>query len=237
MCDSELLFLQEICLYETALNKLLKLGYNSDMIATSAMDEFIQRIGRRFGGVAIIWNSSIKLKLVKIACISNQVCGLLYGDNDSLTMLLNVYVPCDKNTDDHAFINVLNTISQLLYKHNPCHIIIGGDMNVDFSRSSPNTRVLSDFITDFNLYICIDLPNTNAPYTFIKYNNSTSRIDHFFGSESFSRAVDNCNIIDNHLFSDHVPLRLVLHIGVDYITVTSRPFSVKQVGIKRRNVI
>ena len=44
-------------------------------------------------------------------------------------------------------------------------------MNVDFSRSSPNARVLSDFITDFNLYTCIDLPNTNAPYTFINYNN------------------------------------------------------------------
>ena len=46
-------------------------------------------------------------------------------------------MPGDKNTDDHVFINVLNTISQLLYKHNPFHIIIGGDMNVDFSRSSP----------------------------------------------------------------------------------------------------
>ena len=57
------------------------------------------------------------------------------------------------------------------------HIIIGGDMNVDFIRPSPNTCVLSDFITD--LYTCIDLlnTNTNAPYTFINYNNSTSRID------------------------------------------------------------
>ena len=45
MCDLEFLFLQEICLYETALNKLLKLGHNSDMIATSAMDESIRRIG------------------------------------------------------------------------------------------------------------------------------------------------------------------------------------------------
>ena len=86
--------------------------------------------------------------LVKIDCISNRVCGLLYGENDSLTMLLNIYMLCDKNTDNHVFINVLNMISQLLYKHNPCHIIIGGDMNVDFSRSSPNTCVLYDFITD-----------------------------------------------------------------------------------------
>ena len=87
-------------------------------------------------------------------------------------------MPRDKNTDDHVFINVLNTISQLLYKLNPYHNIIGDDMN-DFSRSSPNTRGLSDFITDFNVYTCIDLPNTNAPYTFINYNNSTSGIDHF----------------------------------------------------------
>ena len=78
-------------MYETALNKLLKLGHNSYMIATSAMDESIQRMGRPFGGVAIIWNSSIKHKIVKIDCISNRVCGLLYGENDSLTMLLNVY--------------------------------------------------------------------------------------------------------------------------------------------------
>ena len=44
--------------------------------------------------------------------------------------------------------------------------------------------------------------------------------------------MDNCNIIDNNLFSDHVPLRLVLHIDVDYITVTARPFSVKQAWYK-----
>ena len=52
-------------------------------------------------------------------------------------------------------------------------------MNVDFSRFSTNTCVLSNFITDLNLYTCIDLLNTNAPYTFINYNNSTSRINFF----------------------------------------------------------
>ena len=51
-------------------------------------------------------------------------------------------------------------------------------------------------------------------------------------SGSCIRGVDNGNIIDNHLFSDHVPLRLILHISVDYITVTSRPFSVKQAWYK-----
>ena len=63
-------------------------------------------------------------------------------------------------------------------------------MNVDFSRSSANTRVLSDFITDFNLYTCIDLPNTNAPYTFINYNNS--RIDLFLFQ---NQSVELCIIV------------------------------------------
>ena len=66
MCDLECLFSQEICMYEAALNKLLKLGHNRDMIATNAMDESIQRDGRLFGVVAIICNSSIKHKLVKL---------------------------------------------------------------------------------------------------------------------------------------------------------------------------
>ena len=123
-------------------------------------------------GVLLLFGINLSnIKLLKLIVL---VIGLLYVENDSLTMLLNVYMPCDKHTDGHVFINVLNTISQLLYKHNPCHMIIVGDMNVDFSRSSPNTCVLSDFITDFNLYTCIDLPNTNTPYTFINYNSSTS---------------------------------------------------------------
>ena len=77
-----------------------------------------------------------------------------------------------------------------------------------------NTRVYL-ILLPTSMYTCIDLPNTKTPYTFINYNNSTSRIDHLCVSESFSRAVDNCNITDNHLFSDHVPLRLILHISVD----------------------
>ena len=40
-------------------------------------------------GIAIIWNSTIKHKLDKIDSIINRACGLLYGENDSLIMLLN----------------------------------------------------------------------------------------------------------------------------------------------------
>ena len=49
-------------------------------------------------------------------------------------------------------------------------------MNVDLSRTSPNSRIL----TGFNLLPCIDLSQSNVSYTFIDRSNNTSRIDHFF---------------------------------------------------------
>ena len=50
-------------------------------------------------------------------------------------------MPYDKFTDKGEYIDVLNVISQLLYTLNPSHVIIGGDMNVDFSRHTYNTRI------------------------------------------------------------------------------------------------
>ena len=40
-------------------------------------------------------------------------------------------------------------------------------MNVDFNKSSPHTRILTDFIKDLNMYTCSDLPNANVQYTYL----------------------------------------------------------------------
>ena len=77
-------------------------------------------------------------------------------------------------------IHSLNTISQLLYSYNPSHVVIGVDMNVDFNRSSLHTCILTDFIEDFNLYSCGDLPIASVPYNYTSSTNITSKIDPFF---------------------------------------------------------
>ena len=88
-------------------------------------------------------------------------------------------MPCDNYTVDENYVDTLNTISQLLYSYNPSHVVIGGDMNVDFNRSSPHTCILTDFIEDFDLYSCGDLPIACVPYTYTSSTNITSKIDHF----------------------------------------------------------
>ena len=55
-------------------------------------------------------------------------------------------------------------------------------MNVDFNKSSPHTRILTDFIKDLNIYTCTDSPNANVQYTYLNPNNVTSKIDHFFAT-------------------------------------------------------
>ena len=80
-------------------------------------------------------------------------------------LLVNVY--CDNNCHDDDFSNILNDVSLLFYRYNPSHVVFGGDMNLDLSRTSPNSRILTDFITYFNLLSCIDLSQRNVPYSFV----------------------------------------------------------------------
>ena len=84
-----------------------------------------------------------------------------------------------KNYVNDEYIDVLNEISQPMYKYNPIHIVIGGDFNVDFIRTSHNTNILSDFIIDFNLLKSVDLACASVPYTYISHTNATSIIYHF----------------------------------------------------------
>ena len=167
-------------------------------------------------------------KVTKIETKNSRICVVLYTCDCSTTLMINCYMPCDNYTVDENYVDTLNTISQLLYSYNPSHVVIGGDMNVDFNRSSPHTRILTDFIEDFNLYSCGDLPIASVPYTYTSSTNITSKIDHFIVSESLHNIISESSIIDNHLYSDHVLLYLKFYIDVIHVPEQKQPFTVKQ---------
>ena len=230
--DCDFLLLQEHWLYKSEFPKLLFLGSSTDMTAVSAMDESIHRVGRPFGGCAIVWRASITGQITKIDSDCNRLCAIMYTCNNTSILLLNCYMPCDNSTDDTEYIDILNSISQLMYTYDPSHVIIGGDLNVDFSRSGYNKRILLDFINDFNLFTCIDLPYATVPFTYINHNNSTSKIDHFLATDSLKDKVSNCSIIDNHLYSDHVPICIEFNINVTHVQEEIRPYTTKQAWYK-----
>ena len=94
-------------------------------------------------------------------------------------------------------------ISLLFYRYNPSHVVSSGDMNVDLSRTSPNSRILTDFITYVNLLPCIDLSQSNI----------------IFISSILQENIIECSIIDNHLHSDHIAINLYLQIDMSYIEI------------------
>ena len=95
-------------MYESEFYKLSSLGRSAGVVATSAMDQHKQRVGRPYGGTAIVCHSSIKGKVEKIYCDNNRLCAALYTTNYMTMLLVNVYMPCDNNCHDDDFINILN---------------------------------------------------------------------------------------------------------------------------------
>ncbi len=77
-------------------------------------------------------------------------------------------------------------------------------VNTDLERSSPQTTALKQSILDYNFIACVDLDITGVLNTYIG-PHSTSKIDHFIVSTAVGDCILSCEIIDNDLYSDHVP--------------------------------
>ncbi len=100
---------------------------------------------------------------------------------------------------------VISEVEQIIHSFDPTHVIFGGDFNTDLIRSSPHALAFSQFIDDFNMTICIDLHTTDVSYTFIRAR-FTSWVDHVLAFPAKGGSAVSCNIIDNNLYYDHVPL-------------------------------
>ncbi len=83
-------------------------------------------------------------------------------------------------------------------------------------------KALNQYIKDNDMIACINLDIADVPYTYIG-TKSTSRVDHFIVSQGLGSSVDTFNIIDNHLFSDHVPICVSCDIQIDHINIQDRP--------------
>ena len=87
------------------------------------------------------------------------------------------------------------------------------------SRQSPHIVYLERCIADFNMLTCIDIDHAQVPHTYIG-PLSTSRIDHVLVSGIGGNI--QCGTIDNHLHSDHVPIRVEFDFNIDNVYLIDR---------------
>ena len=207
-CD--ILFLQETWLYSFEHKKYTQNIPSCQYHAVSAMDDSdVGRVGRPYGGCAILWHHDLAVAFSPINTSSQRICAIMAKAKEVNIVLINVYMPNDDNKDVNFEIygEILAEISQIINMYVGYDVILGGDFNVDFKRiNSRNLNLLKQFLNDEQV-VCLTQNLSDDHYTFENSLGSRSFIDHFIVN---SRLV-NCSVevaYDGDNLSDHKPISI-----------------------------
>ena len=105
--------------------------------------------------------------------------------SDSFRFLfINVYMPYESGDDmTNDFTDQLLTVEELV-NHGYCHVIMGGDFNVDLSRDRLHTELLNSFCVNLGLHALMRHNRCTIDYS---YNFNMDRfkvLDHFLLSST-----------------------------------------------------
>lgn len=132
-------------------------------------------------------------------------------------LLINVYLPHEGLDDTELhYAEELAVIEDVIGSNKDCHIVLGGDFNVDFARQSANTMMLKSFCDENGLTSSISNSNNSVDYTYNFNMQRFSILDHFFLSGVlFQNSLVQTNVChDLENLSDHDPILLKLSVDV-----------------------
>ena len=122
-------------------------------------------------------------------------------------ILINSYLPVDNRNNVNEVLQTLASINSIIEDHSPCHTIWTGDLNGDFSRSTPHAECLKSYIQEKGLHNLWD--QFHVDYTcYYDYDEwSCSTIDHFIVNHSVKQKIVSAgNIVHPNNTSDHTPI-------------------------------
>ena len=143
--------------------------------------------------------------------------------------MFSVYMPYDSSSS--SFTDYLNTLGEIhgLINANPhSGVFLVGDFNVDFDRSGPLTKLLSNFMLELDM-LSVDYHRSCITYTYERDDGlCRSWIDHIVCSQSCSSLVSDLSV--NHSgsnLSDNFPLTFAVHANCEPYTPQCPPFCPK----------
>ena len=219
-CD--IVFVQEHWYFDDDICKIVDQIDDVNVIGISAMESRQLLVGRPHGGCAILYRRSLSCTFTPIASKSRRVCAIMMQLNaHTRILLICIYMPCDTSNDHsnlQTFMEVLSEMEYIMDTTDYDHVIVGGDFNTDFSRSS--TSLHNAPLNEFNDRQCLHsgLNSSMACVDFTYHNDFTgskSIVDHFFLSELLFLSINEYRSLDDgDNLSDHSPLLLKLSIPV-----------------------
>ena len=179
-CD--FLCLQEHGLFKSKLPWLRILGDDVCFHGVSAMDEGQLLRGRPHGGAAIVWHGGMQHQVTPVPWNSTRLCAVTVNVGAETLLIINVYMPCDDGLNNRnvlEYSDILNDIDTICSITNATMLCVGGDFNTDLRRATPQTRALSDFCNENDLFCCAYDEQTNFDFTYCsKIDGRRSWIDH-----------------------------------------------------------
>jgi len=223
LSQMSVLFLQEVWLSDCQMQELANIDINYLFIGRSEV-----LTGRPYGGVAILWWSDLAVSITVIDTNSKRVCAVRMESDAFKLLFINVYMPFESNDcSTTEFADQLIVIEDICNSNSYCHVVAGGDFNVDFARDRCHTLLLDNFCETMGLNPAVRHHNSNIDYTYHFNLDRFSILDHFLLSGSlYENSINNVFALhstDNT--SDHEPLILQLALEVNSVGFHQRIYA------------
>ena len=136
---------------------------------------------------------------------------------DIRLLLVNAYFPTDPKIfdfDTDELLLTINSINQVIEKHDCTDVIITGDFNCDFRRKTKFVEIVESFIVHRGLFKSWD--KYEADFTHVVENKEktfTSTLDHFFWNQNMNNKIIDAGVlhlVDN--LSDHSPIYCTINV-------------------------
>ena len=150
----------------------------------------------------------IEVSVMPINTNSPHLCAVSMKSETIKLLIMSVYMPTDDNSNDNyeEYGDVLYEISSILNQYDEYDIVIGGDLNVDFSRNNSRNLTLFKQFLHLEDLECRTLDIVNGNFTRV-VKNSKSFLDHFILSKNIDYS--NVEVLDEgYNLSDHNPVTI-----------------------------
>ena len=215
LCDShDIILLQEHWLTKAELTLLSNLHPDFHACGISAMDDSSGiRVGRPYGGVAIMWRKSLGQNVTIKYLNDTRLIGAEIITSLTKLFIICVYLPtCSKDNYD-SYMAYLANINNIVNEVKTSNVIVLGDFNANLGTMFGEE--LNTFCHENNLHISDieKLGKSDDHFTYIsEAHGSTAWLDHILSTHAVHTAISDVRILHDYLSSDHFPLCVDIEI-------------------------
>ena len=227
--EPDVIMLQETWLIDSRLGLLGGINpfYLSNGIPAVMDNELLA--GRPKWGLGMLWNRTI-CKNVKFVTIpfTKRACALELRCDDGCYVFINVYMPVDnysKTNVNDEFQDTLDAIELFIQQCAGKYIVLGGDINSDFTRQNAHDKCFLDFLERNSCVHVYGLQNCVVDYTYNNPNNDCfTCIDHFGVSNYICQSVKSVVVCREPLNpSYHLPVIVTLACDTERLQMDEVP--------------